>query len=276
MYELSPNDLSTYLNRLSYEAPPPPTLATLQELQLRHTCAFSFETLSTMLHDAVPLDIPALKAKILYGGRGGYCYELNKLYLELLQELGYSVRGITARVVMGGPPDAWAPRMHMLVLVEIDGRAYVTDVGFGGLVPTAPLRLGVRDVQETPHEPYRISEQDGAYTVWVQVVGEWRALFVFDLQRQGEVDYEMGNWYVSTHKDSPFIDQLVAARMSEGVRRTLENGSYAVHRTGFATDRRQITDVDELISVMEREFQIRMPSHPELRPVLTKLLRIQP
>ena len=70
-----------YLQRLGYAAPPPPTLQTLQDLQLRHVCTFAFESLSTLLRLPVPIDLPSVEQKVLLDGRGGYCYELNQLFL---------------------------------------------------------------------------------------------------------------------------------------------------------------------------------------------------
>ncbi|QLL15417.1 arylamine N-acetyltransferase family protein [Pseudomonas chlororaphis] len=267
-------NFALYLQRLGYDSAPPPTLATLCELQLRHTSTFAFESLSTLLRVPVPIDLASVEHKVLHEGRGGYCYELNQMYLVLLQYLGYEARGITGRVVMGGPEDAWPARTHRLVLLTLDGVRYVSDVGFGGMVPTAPLLLDTGDEQATPHEPYRITERDGSYTLRAKVVGEWRAMYVFDLQRQEAADYEMGNWFVSTHKDSPFLGQLKVALMGEGLRRTLNNGSYAVHRLGQDSERRQITDPDELIALLQNEFAIRVPRHPRLREVLGELLAV--
>ncbi|CAI8819411.1 N-hydroxyarylamine O-acetyltransferase [Pseudomonas chlororaphis] len=267
-------NFALYLQRLGYDSAPPPTLATLRELQLRHTSTFAFESLSTLLRVPVPIDLASVEHKVLHEGRGGYCYELNQMYLVLLQYLGYEARGITGRVVMGGPEDAWPARTHRLVLLTLDGVRYVSDVGFGGMVPTAPLLLDTEDEQATPHESYRITERDGSYTLRAKVVGEWRAMYVFDLQRQEAADYEMGNWFVSTHKDSPFLGQLKVALMGEGLRRTLNNGSYAVHRLGQDSERRQITDPDELIALLQNEFAIRVPQHPRLREVLGELLAL--
>lgn len=265
-------NFALYLQRLGYGSAPPPTLATLRELQLRHTSTFAFESLSTLLRMPVPIDLASVERKILHDGRGGYCYELNQMYQELLRHLGFEVRGITGRVVMGKPEDAWTERTHRLVLLSLDGVRYVSDVGFGGMVPTAPLLLDTEEEQATPHEPYRITERDGNYTLRAKVAGEWRAMYVFDLQRQEAADYEMGNWFVSTHKDSPFLGHLKVALMGEGLRRTLNNGSYAVHRLGQDSERRQIVDPDELIALLQREFAIRVPQHPRLREALGELL----
>jgi len=54
-----------YLQRLGYAAPPPPTLQTLQDLQLRHVCTFAFESLSTLLRLPVPIDLPSRRTKSL-------------------------------------------------------------------------------------------------------------------------------------------------------------------------------------------------------------------
>jgi N-hydroxyarylamine O-acetyltransferase len=265
--------LALYLQRLGFDAPPAPTLETLRQLQLRHTSAFPFENLTTLSGEPVLVDLPSIEQKVLYDGRGGYCYELNNLFLALLQALGFDARGITGRVVMGQPEGAWTARTHRLSLVTLNGVRYITDVGFGGMVPTAPLLLDTAAEQLTPHEPYRIERHEDGYTLRANVGGEWRAMYIFDLQRQEDIDYAVGNWYVSTHPESSFARQLMVARTGEGWRRTLNNGSFAVHRVDRESERRQVVDVDELIGLLKDEFGIRVPEHEGLRRVLEWLVR---
>ena len=50
-------NLKQYLQRLGFEAPPPPTLETLRELQWRHTGAFTFENLATVTGAPVLIDL---------------------------------------------------------------------------------------------------------------------------------------------------------------------------------------------------------------------------
>jgi N-hydroxyarylamine O-acetyltransferase len=267
------SNLALYLQRLGFNAPPAPTLETLRQLQLRHTGAFPFENLSTLSGQPVLIDLPSIEQKVLHDGRGGYCYELNNLFLALLQALGFDACGISGRVVMGQPEGAWTARTHRLSLVTLDGVRYVTDVGFGGMVPTAPLMLDTPAEQLTPHEPYRIEQHEDGYTLRANVAGEWRAMYIFDLQRQEDIDYAVGNWYVSTHPESSFARQLMVARTGEGWRRTLNNGSYAIHRIGGETERRQVTDVDELMGLLRSEFDIRVPRETALRRVIEGLIQ---
>jgi N-hydroxyarylamine O-acetyltransferase len=265
-------DLQTYLGRLGYSAAPPPTLETLGELQLRHTAEFPFETLSSMLRAPVAVDPAAIQDKLLRQGRGGYCFELNQLFLLLLQALGFEARGLTGRVVMGGPEDAMPARTHMIVLVTLDATRYIVDVGFGGMVPTGPLLLDSEAQQATPHEPYRLTLVDGSYTLRALVGEEWRAMYVFDLQRTAEIDYTVASWYVSTHPDSPFLGQMIVARTGPRLRKTLNNGSFAIHRLGEASERVELRDVDAVLEVLREEFAIQVPEHPELRSTIERLI----
>jgi len=267
------SNLALYLQRLGFDAPPAPTLDTLRQLQLRHTGVFPFENLSTLSGQPVLIDLPSIEQKVLHDGRGGYCYELNNLFLALLQALGFDARGLSGRVVMGQPEGAWTARTHRLSLVTLDGVRYITDVGFGGMVPTAPLMLDTPAEQLTPHEPYRIEQHEDGYTLRANVGGEWRAMYIFDLQRQEDIDYAVGNWYVSTHPESSFARQLMVARTGEGWRRTLNNGSFAIHRIGRETERRQVADVDELMGLLRSEFDIRVPREAALRRVIEGLIQ---
>jgi len=265
-------DLVLYLRRLGFDAPPAPTLETLRQLQLRHTGVFPFENLTTLSGEPVLIDLPSIEQKVLHDGRGGYCYELNNLFLALLQDLGFDARAISGRVVMGQPEGAWTARTHRLSLVITNDVRYITDVGFGGMVPTAPLLLDTRAEQPTPHESYRIDLHVDGFTLRANVAGEWRAMYIFDLQRQEDIDFAVGNWYVSTHPESTFVKQLMVARTGEGWRRTLNNGSFAIHRIGHDSERREVTDVQELIGLLGSEFGIRVPEQAQLARTLERLI----
>ena len=267
---VSPIERDRYLTRLGYASAPAPTLATLHALQSRHTAAFAFETIACLLHAPVPVDLPSLQRKLLHDGRGGYCYELNRLFFALLRDLGFQARTVAGRVLMGGPEDASPARTHLALLVAVDGVEHLVDVGFGGMVPTAPLRLDVREPQATPHEPYRLDLRDDGYLLRARVGDEWRAMYAFDLQPQADIDHVVGNWYVSTHPDSPFRGQLFVARTGERLRRTLNNTSFAVHRPGAPSLRRELAGPDEVLAVLAGEFGLRLPDGPGLREALAR------
>jgi N-hydroxyarylamine O-acetyltransferase len=68
----------------------------------------------------------------------------------------------------GDSPKTPSPRGHMLLKVELDGRTWLADVGFGGLTQTAPLLLEPDLEQQTPHETFRIVEDEDYFRLQAQ------------------------------------------------------------------------------------------------------------
>ncbi|PKM26483.1 MAG: arylamine N-acetyltransferase, partial [Gammaproteobacteria bacterium HGW-Gammaproteobacteria-12] len=55
-------------------------------------------------------------------------------------------------------------------------------------------------------------------------------------------------------------------------RKTLNNGSFAIHRLGQASERVQLQSVDEVLRVLREEFGIQVPEHPERRAIIERLI----
>lgn len=149
-------DLDAYFQRIGYTGERTPTLDTLRALHVRHTEAIPFENLNPLLKWPVRLDAPSLEQKLVRDGRGGYCFEQNRLLRHVLEALGFSVKGLAARVVWNAPEGAITARTHMLLRVDLNEQPYIVDVGFGGQTLTGPLRLEPDTEQTTPHEPFRL------------------------------------------------------------------------------------------------------------------------
>lgn len=252
-------DLDRYFERIGYTGAAAADLATLTELHERHPAAIAFENLTPLLGQPVPLDIRSLERKLVQERRGGYCYEHNLLFAEILKTLGFRITGLAARVLWNQPEDVVTPRSHMLMLVDIGGESHVADVGFGGLTLTAPLRLEVGVEQETPHETFRIAAAGPDYLMQAKVKDEWKTLYRFDLQRQFPVDYEMSNYYLSTNDRSHFRHNLLAARAEPGRRLALFNTQFAVHDLNGGTERRTLASAGEIRDVLTDVFGIAVP-----------------
>ena len=124
-------DLDAYFQRIGYQGTAASTVETLRRLHHLHPQAIPFENLSPALGLPVPLDLPSVERKFIREGRGGYCYEQNALFAAVLCQLGFQVRGLSARVLWNSPEDAITARSHMLLEVTAEGEAYLADVGFG-------------------------------------------------------------------------------------------------------------------------------------------------
>jgi N-hydroxyarylamine O-acetyltransferase len=119
-----------YLERIGYSEKPEVNYETLKTLHRKHLYSIPFENLDIHRGKKIILDINLIEEKILNNKRGGFCYELNSLFFELLKEIGFDVKMLSARVYNDDevPGDEFD---HMTLLVNIDGEEYLADVGFG-------------------------------------------------------------------------------------------------------------------------------------------------
>ncbi|MGH9371674.1 MAG: arylamine N-acetyltransferase family protein, partial [Vicinamibacterales bacterium] len=173
--------------------------------------------------------------------------------------------------VWNRPEAAVTPRGHMLLLVDLDDRPYIVDVGFGGQTLTGPLRLEPHVEQATPHEPFRLMRRGETFMMEARVDGIWKPLYRFDLQEQFLPDYEVTSWYLSNHPDSHFVTGLVAARPDADRRYALRNNELAVHHLNGHTERRRLASASELRAALEDLFRLTLPDAPELRAILERL-----
>ena len=135
---MNSTDIGAYLDRIGLDVPPQPDLSALAVLQASHLMHVPFEGLDVRLGIPLSLDTDALFDKIIRRRRGGYCFELNGLFLELLRGLGFVARPVLARVWYRNPPQI-PPLTHTLNLVSLEGEAYLVDVGFGGATARTPV-----------------------------------------------------------------------------------------------------------------------------------------
>lgn len=262
-------DLEAYFRRIAYAGSRAPTLQTLRALHLHHPLAIPFETLDALCGRTIRLDIESLQQKLIVERRGGYCFEQNMLFGEVLQALGFAVTRLAARVVWERPDEIRA-RTHMLLFVQLGEGAYLCDVGFGGLTMTAPLRLEPDVEQATPHERFRVMRHGGELALEANLRGERRTLYRFDLQEQLQIDIEVLNHFVSTHPTSPFLSSLMAARPDAQRRYALRDQRLSVHHANGSTERRDLHSVAELRTVLTETFGIVVPAEPDFDEALAR------
>lgn len=266
--------LNAYFKRIGYNKSRAATLETLVSLHRLHPQTIAFENLNPLLRIPVPLDIESLEQKLLHNARGGYCFEQNLMFQHVLKILGFEVKGLAARIRWNIPEGQITSRGHMLLLVTIDGKRYIADVGFGGLGPTAPLLLEPDKVQETPHENYRLILESGEYVLQSNIKEEWKSLYQFNLNEHYLEDYEVTNWYLSNNPTSHFLNGLFAARpdSDKRCRYTLRNNELSIHDMGRDTEKHVLKSVEELRDVLNDLFFITLPDIPDQDDFMRKLI----
>ncbi|MFG2222758.1 arylamine N-acetyltransferase [Streptomyces sp. NPDC048644] len=266
-------DLPAYFDRIGVDRDQGPDLGSLRRIVAAHAQTIAFENLSPFTGREVPLDQEALTAKLVHGGRGGYCFEQNLLLKGVLDALGLRTTGLGARVVWGRPEGA-APgaRTHMLLRVELPQGPHLVDVGFGGVTLTGVLALEPGTEQPTPHEPFRLMP-DGphGYVMQARVRDTWRPVYTFDLGEQLLADYQVSNYYLSHHPASPFTSGLMAARPAADRRYALNGASFAVHHLDGPTERRTLDGPSGVRRVLEEHFLLDLTGLSGLDAALARL-----
>ena len=209
-------ELERYLDRLGVERD-----ATLAELHSAHATSFTFEGLSAHLGEGVPLDADALAAKLVDGGRGGYCFEQNLLFKAALEALGYEVEPFLARVRVGPAPGQVRGRTHLVLRVGDSERRWHADVGFGSGTLLEPIPWGPGAEHEQAGWRFRVVEADGEHVLQTFDEGAWGDLYAFVPQPAPRIVIEMNNWWTATFPESPFVSGFLVSRQWPDGRRLI-------------------------------------------------------
>lgn len=250
-------DLDAYFARIGHTGSRAPTLPTLHAILAAHVTSIPFENLDVLLGRPIDLEPAALEQKLIHDRRGGYCFEQNSLLLHVLDQLGFSVRPLSARVRWQRPRDFTPARTHLFVRVELD-ESWLADAGVGGMSLTGALRLAEPGPQPTPHEPRRIVREGGLLYHQAQLGDDWHDVCEFTLEEMPPIDRIVANWYTSTHPASHFRNRLLAARaLPDGARLTLLNRDLTVRHRDGRTDREVVATPDQLLAVLADRFGLR-------------------
>ena len=269
--QLNQQELQQYFRRISCGEQQPANLQTLQLLHRQHAMNIPFENLNAWLGLPVALSKEELLRKMAAQKRGGYCFEHNLLLGHVLKTLGFAVEGLAARVCWMLPADVVMARTHMALLVTLDGKRYLADVGFGGVTLTAPLLLDLEAPQATTHEQFRITRKEQYFTLAVLLNDSWHDMYSFTLDVQHKPDYEMANWFVATHPESRFVNNLIAARVDTDGRHALLNQHYARHLLHKPSEKIELPSAAAVRAVLQERFLIETDNLPGLNARLDKL-----
>jgi N-hydroxyarylamine O-acetyltransferase len=245
-------DTAAYLHRINYDGPVEPSATALRELHRQHLFTVPFENLDICLKTPIILDLELLEQKIVVRQRGGFCYELNGLFAELLKSLGYDVRLLSARVRRehGG----FGPEFdHMLLKVKLD-EPWIADVGFGESF-LSPLEMKTDGAGAVNGHRYSVALDGDEWELCRHGQDEEVALYRFhDIPRK-LTDYEDMSHYHQTSSESHFTQRSICSRAMPNGRVTLSGGRLIVTRNGTRHER-MLSGQDEVRLCLSEHFGI--------------------
>lgn len=250
-------NLEQYLKRIQLTDTPKKTEAGLYQLQSSQVRNIPFENIDCFLHREIHTDLEKLQTKIFTNKRGGYCFELNGIFSHVLEALDFESRPLLARVMYRGT--GINSRTHIIILVNLNGREYIADVGFGGpgTYYPIPFEIGREDVQS--HGVFRIMKDEvhGFLMQKKTESNDWFNIYAFNLDTVYPADLLMSNFFTSTYPESHFRHNLILARHLSNGRITLLNKNLTRVEDGVST-LREIENNEELKKIIAEQFGIQL------------------
>lgn len=258
-------DRNAYLQRINYAGDTTPALDTLKALHHAQLYTIPFENFDIQLGRGIDLSPGIIFEKLVNQKRGGYCFELNGLFLLALKAFGFEVRHLLARTHGTGTPSG---RGHQIELVTIEDRQWIADVGFGADTPRVPNPLELN--QPTIHDGQKIrlvGADHFGIMLQTEKEDEWIDLYSFDLSHVFPADIDYGNHYTSTHPSSLFVFARVAALPVENGVVTLFNNTLKKIISGNESIQ-ELAEDQAYLDAVKKHFEIELDApYEKLRPL---------
>ena len=265
-------DVHAYWERIGF-APVDGESAEDQFVRLHrcHSFAVPFEDFNSFCGVPVSLAVEDIFHKVVYQHRGGYCFELNRLFHILLEKMDYTVTPIFCRPFSG--EGVKLPMTHRMALVSINENIWVADVGLGGNGWVDPLRFVLNTEQTQWGRIFRIVEDpELGYVVQVKRGENFVMGVAFDLKPAEESDFIMSNYYTSTCPSSPFVNRMMCTLPTPTGRYTIRDTKLKIE--GECGLQEYTLTADSIADVLSTYFSLVL-TEPMLHHIQNFLLTVK-
>lgn len=257
--------LDSYFERINYRGSTEACEDALRDIHTAHTLNVPFENLDVFYRRPILLDGASLYKKIVKERRGGYCFEMNGIFSLVLQEMGFKVTNLLARVTIDGIH--YTTKTHQAILVETGGNRWLADVGFGNDGMIAPLIFEENTEQRQFAHMYRLITNPTLGYVLQKKAGEhYNSLYAFTLDECGPEDFLMSNHFTATFPKSFFLTMRMCTMPTKDGRITLTDNHFKVVKNDDVLDT-PITNDNEFNTALKKHFSLDLaiirPENPE-------------
>ncbi len=215
-------DLNDYLRRLRYQGIRDNSIETLRKLHKAHVYVVPFENLNIHHRKWIELDLEKIYQKIVYNNRGGFCFEVNGLLYEGLQQLGFQRYFISCSVFNHLTQEYMPYFGHVAIIVENEDELWLTDVGFGSSFPE-PLKIDYDVLQTQEGIQYKLTQINDT-EILLERSGdekEFLKMYKFTLTPRKLPDFQEMCEYHQTSPLSPFTQRKICSLATPNGRITL-------------------------------------------------------
>ena len=254
----SDKDVDKYLKRIGYSGAISLTGETLSGLQKAHLAAIPYENLDILKGIPLSVDPHIVYKKVIENHRGGFCFELNGIFSELLESIGFKVTSYLSRFLFNRPEDLPIPT-HRVLKVECDDGIFIADVGTFVDLPRMALRFVKDVVQNDGFQSYLYGEDTVLGHVLYQLdreTGEWKKFYSFMECPFFHEDFAIPSFYTEKHPESRFAKEFMVSIKTEKEYVALYGNKLIRIRNGVTT--KQIIEDDDFEKILTEHFHIKV------------------
>jgi len=252
-------DVQQYLERIKYDGNTAPAGEVLKSLQKKHLLTVPFENLDIHYKIPIELNLDKIYEKVINRRRGGFCYELNGLFYQLLQSIGFEAKMVSARVFNNNTGIFSQEFDHLAIIAKADSMDYLVDVGFGEFA-IQPLKMELDNMQHDERCTFRIRTYDEVYFVVESLLDkEWRSVYIFSSKKRDLSEFQERCYYHQTSPQSHFVQNKLCSLATVKGRITLTSNKMKITEDNTITEL-NLESEEEFLSYLEKYFQIRLNS----------------
>ena len=180
---------------------------------------------------------------------GGTCYSANYHFYELLVTLGYRARLCGA--------DMLNPDVHLVSMVEVDGRDYLVDVGYAApFTEPLPRDLDIDHIIRLGSDRYVLKPQDSKGRSRIELYRGGQLKHSYTAKPTPRTIEEFSSIVADSFKNtSTFMNAILLARFSTDTATIIHNFTLIEYR-GFRMTKRTMEDTEALATAINDIFGI--------------------
>jgi arylamine N-acetyltransferase len=250
--------INIYLHKVGYNEKIELDGKTLQLLQIAHLKNIPYENLDILKRVPLSLNSEALFKKMILNQRGGYCFELNGLYSNLLKSIGFDVINLAGRFIRD--ESFIRMRRHRILKVKTNDGIYICDVGAKSESPRIALRFIDGLIQNDGESEYKFEQSDSYGHILWQKSGcrGWKKMYGFTDEPQQDIDYIMPSFFCEKHPDSPFINYKMISIFTDTGNITLVRDTLQYCDNAKVVKKVELKNKEDIDSALVKYFKIRI------------------
>ena len=155
----------------------------LKKLAFGHVSHIAYQ--NQTIYNKLPLNLNPeyLIQKLVKNKEGGMCYETSDLFFAVLVKLGFKSKRIKAYPLNGKPYNPKAPSSHNIIIVDINGKLFLIDVGYGNNSLRYPVdfnfeKTNIKEVFKG--EVYEFEVHDNYYQLNIKIKDKFESMYRFN------------------------------------------------------------------------------------------------